>query len=84
MECAALTAFFNTYPLPPETIPAVTVRAQLYEVEESSKIFSPIEETLILLTPSFTNATPSGTLLKGEVRMNRPVEKNARDRKSVV
>ena len=35
MECAALTAFFNTYPLPSET------------------------------------------LLKGEVRINRPVEKNA-------
>lgn len=56
----------------------VTIRAQLYEDEEESNIFSPIEETLITLTPSVTNLTPAGTLLKGEVRINRTVKKNAR------
>lgn len=34
--------------------------------------------TLTILTPSFTAATPPGTLLRGENTMNRKVEKNAK------
>lgn len=64
--------------LPAGTVSTVTIKAQLYEAGETSKIFSPIEETLITLTPSITDATPSGTLLSGEVRTNRPVEKNTK------
>ena len=59
-------------------ISAATVKAQLYKAGEASNIFSPIEETLVTLTPTITDETPVGTLLKGEVRKNRTVEKNAR------
>jgi BclB C-terminal domain-containing protein len=76
IEINSLSAFYNAVPLSPEIPQTVTVRAQLYEAEEGSGIFSPIEETLIILTPSITAATPPGTLLKGEIRTNRVVEKN--------
>ncbi|MDE7043954.1 MAG: bclB domain-containing protein [Acetatifactor sp.] len=78
IEINSMSAFFNTFPLAPETTSAVTIRAQFYEAEEASNLFSAIEETLVTLTPSFTGATPVGTLLRGEVRTNRRVEKNAR------
>ena len=67
--------FFTTFPLSSSS-PAVTIRAQLYEADEMSNIFSPIEETLITLSPSITDATPAETMLKGEVRTNRVVEKD--------
>lgn len=76
IEINSLSAFYYAMPLPPETSHAVTVNAQLYEAGEGSNILSPIEETLVVLTPSITAATAPGTLLKGEVRPNRVVEKN--------
>ena len=78
IEINSLIAFFHTISLSFQTIPTVTVRAPLYEVKETSNIFSAIEETLITLTPSITDATPAGTLLRGEVRTNRTVEKNTK------
>ena len=78
IEINGLMAFFYTFPLTFLTIPTVTIKAQLYEAKETSNIFSAIEETLITLTPSITDATPSGTLLSGEVRTNRTVEKNTK------
>ena len=54
----------------------ITIKAQLYEAGEMTNIYSPIEETLVTLTPSINNATPIGTMLRGEIRTNRPVEKN--------
>ena len=78
IEINSLIAFFNAFPLTPQTVPAVTVRAQLYEAREASNLFLPIEETLVILTPSITDETPAGTLLRGEVRTNRTVEKNTR------
>ena len=68
----------NVFPLPAGTVSTVTIKAQLYEAGETSKIFSPIEETLITLTPSITNTTPAGTLLRGEVSTDRRVEKDTR------
>ncbi|MCI9315908.1 MAG: hypothetical protein HFI57_13185 [Lachnospiraceae bacterium] len=76
IEINSLSAFFNAIPLSPEITQDATISAQLYEAEEGSNIFSPIEETLIILSPSITAATAPGTLLKGEVRTNRVVEKN--------
>ncbi len=78
IEINGLIAFFHTIPLSFQTIPTVTIRAQLYEARETSNVFSPIEETMVTLTPSITDATPEGTLLRGEVSTNRPVEKNTR------
>ncbi|MEH2955735.1 hypothetical protein VV089_22680 [Candidatus Merdisoma sp. JLR.KK011] len=43
-----------------------------------SNIFSAIEETLVTLTPSVTEATPSWAELRGEVTTNRLVEKNTK------
>lgn len=73
-----MIAFFNAFPLPPQTGAAVTIKAQLYEANEGSNVFSPIEETLIILTPSITDETPAAALLRGEIKTNRLVEKNAR------
>lgn len=78
IEINSLIAFMNVFPLPAGTVSTVTIKAQLYEAGETSKIFSPIEETLITLTPSITAETPIGTMLRGEVRANRTVEKNTR------
>ena len=78
IEINSLIAFMNVFPLPAGTVSTVTIKAQLYEAGETSKIFSPIEETLITLTPSITAETPIGTMLRGEVRANRTVEKNKR------
>lgn len=78
IEINSLIAFMNVFPLPAGTVSTVTIKAQLYEAGETSKIFSPIEETLITLTPSITAETLTGTMLRGEVRANRTVEKNKR------
>ena len=78
IEINGLMAFFYTFPLSFITIPTVTISAQLYEAKKMSNIFTAIDETLITLSPSITDATPSGTLLSGEVRTNRRVEKNTR------
>lgn len=78
IEINSLIAFMNVFPLPAGTVSTVTIKAQLYEAGETSKIFSPIEETLITLTPSITAETLTGTMLRGEVRANRTVEKNTR------
>ena len=78
IEINSLIAFMNVFPLPAGSVSTVTIKAQLYEAGETSKIFSPIEETLITLTPSITAETLTGTMLRGEVRANRTVEKNTR------
>lgn len=78
MEINSLIAFFNTISLSSQTSPTVTISAQLYEAREESDIFSAIEETLVTLTPSVTEATPVGTMLRGEIQTNRLVEKNTR------
>ncbi len=78
IEIHSLIAFFNIFPLPAGTVSAVTIKAQLYEAGETSDIFSPIEETLVILTPSITAEMPAGALLRGEVRTNKTVEKNTR------
>lgn len=78
IEINSLIAFMNVFPLPAGSVSTVTIKAQLYEAGETSKIFSPIEETLITLTPSITAETLTGTMLRGEVRANRTVEKNKR------
>lgn len=78
IEIHGLNAYFSTYLLSDQTTSAVTIRAQLYEAGEADRIFSPIEESLIILTPSFTAASPPGTLLRGESTMSRKVEKNAK------
>ena len=77
MEINGLIAFFNPFLLPADT-PAITIKAQLYEADETGNIFSPIEETLVTLSPSLTNATPYGSLVRGEVRKNRVVEKDTK------
>ena len=78
IEIHSLMAFFHTYPLSLQTTSAITIRAQLYEAKEMSNIFSAIEETLVTLTPSVTEATPSWAELRGEVTTNRLVEKNTK------
>lgn len=78
IEIKRLITFFNTYQLVTQTSPMITISAQFYEAKEDSDIFSAIEETLITLTPSITDATPAGTLLRGEIRTNRLVEANTR------
>ncbi len=78
IEINGLMAFFYTFPLSFITIPTVTISAQLYEDKEMSNIFTAIDETLITLSPSITDTMPSGTMLSGEVRTNRRVEKNTR------
>ena len=74
-EINNLIAYYNTFPVSVSG-PAVTIKAQLYEADEMSNIFSPIDETLVTLSPSITDATPGGTLLRGESGINRVVEKN--------
>ena len=71
IEINSLIAFFHTISLSFQTIPTVTVRAPLYEVKETSNIFSAIEEMLI----SITDAMPYGTLLRSEIRTNRSEHK---------
>ena len=78
MEINSLIAFFVTNRLSSQTSPTVTISAQLYEAKEESDIFSAIEETLVTLTPSVTEATPSWAELRGEVTTNRLVEKNTK------
>ena len=78
IEINRLIVFFTTYDLYAQTNPEMTISAQFYEAKEDSDIFSAIEETLITLTPSITDATPAGTLLRGEIRTNRLVEANTR------
>lgn len=78
MEINSLLAFFVTNRLSAQTSPTVTISAQLYEAKEESDIFSAIEETLVTLTPSVTEATPIGTMLRGEIQTKRLVEKNTR------
>ncbi len=76
VEINSLVAFFLTQPSNVPVSSVITIKAQLYEAGEMTNIYSPIEETLVTLTPSINNATPIGTMLRGEIRTNRPVEKN--------
>lgn len=78
IEIKRLITFFNTYQLVTQTSPMITISAQFYEAKEESDVFTAIEETLITLTPSITDTTPSGVLLRGEIRTNRLVEKDTR------
>ncbi|MCI9058217.1 MAG: collagen-like repeat preface domain-containing protein, partial [Lachnospiraceae bacterium] len=78
IEINRLIVFFTTYDLYAQANPEMTISAQFYEAKEDSDIFSAIEETLITLTPSITDAMPAGTLLRGEIRTNRLVEANTR------
>lgn len=75
IEINSLIAFYNPLLQSPDS-PDITISAQLYEADETSNIFFPIEETLVTLSPSITKTTPYGSLLKGEARNNRVVEKN--------
>ncbi|MDE6881589.1 MAG: hypothetical protein K2P48_00565 [Lachnospiraceae bacterium] len=78
VEINSLVAFFFTQPSHVPSSSVITIRAQLYEAGEMTNIYSPIEETLVTLTPSINDATPNGTMLRGEVRTNRPAEKNTK------
>ena len=71
VEINSLVAFFFTQPSHVPSSSVITIRAQLYEAGEMTNIYSPIEETLVTLTPSVNDATPNGTML-------RPVEKNTK------
>ncbi len=46
----------------------ITVTAQLYEAKETN-VFSPIDDTLINLTPTLSGTVPIGTVLKSSKNM---------------
>ncbi len=62
---SAFSVSFSTTTALSLTGSTVTINAQVYKAEGTSNVFSPIESTLVSLTPSLSGVVSIGTVLKG-------------------